>query len=82
MENLPARLHRPNQAQDAGFRRRSSASGFRSFQEYSTRDYASRIPGKNQVCAKVIIACYPRHIQSVSLKKKNCYYRPMLWPLP
>jgi hypothetical protein len=40
MGNLPARLHRPNPALDAGFRPRSSALGFRRFQEYSTREYA------------------------------------------
>jgi hypothetical protein len=82
MENLSARLHRPNPALDAEFRERSSASGFRRFQEYSIREYASKVPGKNQGCAKVIIACYPRHIQSVSMQEKNCYYRPTSWPLP
>jgi len=52
MEDLPARLHRPKPALGAEFRPRSSASGIRRFQEYSTREYASKVPGKNQVCAK------------------------------
>jgi hypothetical protein len=51
MGNLPAHLHRPNPALDAGFRPRSSASGFRRFQEYSTREYALESSGQESgVC--------------------------------
>jgi hypothetical protein len=52
MESFPARLHRPKPVLDEDFRPRSSASGFCRCQEYSTREYASKVPGKNQICAK------------------------------